>query len=293
MTNTDSLVYLRNDRCPDGGFLPAAEAWVRPDDRGFQFGDGVYEVIRSYQGRLFMMDRHLVRLRRSLAELRIEPPDLAKLGPVAGRLLEANRLGATEALVYIQVTRGAAPRGHAFPQPPVLPTIFVQASAFAPEPGAAESGVMALIVPDIRWHRCDIKTVCLLPNALARQQAREAGASDAIFCRDGFITEGTHTNVFGVRDGIIHTHPLGPHILDGITRQIALEICAAEGIEVRETPIPEQRLDRLDELFLAGTTVEITPVVRLERGPVGEGVPGPVTRLIQAGFRNRLEPAPR
>lgn len=279
------VVYLRSDRFPEGAFLPESDAGIRPDDRGFLFGDGIYEVIRCYGSRMLLLDRHLARLCRNAAEVRLARPDPKELAAIGGRLVNENGLGRSDATVYIQLTRGAAPRRHAFPDPPVPPTLYVRAAAFDPATVTDENGISAVTVPDIRWTRCDIKTICLLPGVLARQRACEAGAAEALFVRDGRVTEGTHTNIFGARAGELLTHPAGPHILDGITRQLIIELAAGLDIPVRETPILEEELPALDELLLTGTTVEVAPVIKLNGRPVADGRPGPLTRRLQAAFR--------
>jgi len=285
MTNPD-CVYYRSAGFPAGGGMPKDDVAISPDDRGFLFGDGVYEVMRSYDGKLFRPDEHLSRLQSSLATVRIPLGDAAGLKRIAVELLERNGLASSDATVLIQITRGVCPRMVAVPPRPLLPTVYVETSRL--EPGSSDMGlgVSVITVPDVRWSRCDIKAIGLLPNVLARMQATEAGAAEAVFVRDGVLTEGTHTNVFAVLGGAVHTHPADNHILAGITRSTVLDLCRELRIPVSETSIPETRLPFIDELFLAATTTEVRPVVRVDGRPVANGRAGPVTLRLQAAFRD-------
>lgn len=280
MTTDAEIVYF------NGTYLAKDEVRLSPDDRGFLFADGVYEVVRSYGGTLFALDEHLHRLADGLAALRITGAEPAKLANVSRELLRRNGLGG-DALVYMQVTRGAAPRRHAFPDPAVPPTVYA-----APLPvrsrGDAATGVAVITAPDLRWTRCDIKSVALLPNVLAQQQAVEAGAQEAILVRDGVALEGTATSFFAVFDGVVRTAPCSNYILPSITRGLALELCHTHDIPALERPILQHELRDATELFLAGTTVEIMPVVRLDGVSVGRGTPGPVTRRLHQLFKARI-----
>lgn len=278
-TSYDMIVYY------NGSFQPKDGVCVSPDDRGFLLSDGVYEVIRAYRGRLFKLDDHLQRLARSLREIRIHGVEVDRLHGVAERLIEENDLARGDASVYIQVTRGVATRRHAFPSAGTLPTVYVRASRFRRHPDTWNRGIKVVLIPDIRWTRCDIKAVALLPNVLANQQAKEHGAWEAVFVRDGVVTEGSHTNVCAVFDGQVVTHPLGPHILGGITREVVLELCRELQVPVHESPIPEPSLSRAAEMMIIGTTTEITPVVQVDDWQVADGRPGPVTRTLQQAFR--------
>ncbi|MBN1659649.1 MAG: D-amino acid aminotransferase [Anaerolineae bacterium] len=280
------IVYL------NGAFLPQDEVHISPDDRGFLFADGAYEVVRSYDGRLFRLHDHLQRLQRSLREIRIEPPDLDSLAAAAHQLVRRNGLLEGDATVYFQVTRGTAPRKHVFPPPGTPSTLYVTASPFQPAPDKWEKGVAVILVPDIRWTRCDIKSLLLLPNVLASQQARERGAEEALFVRDGFVTEGAHTNFCAVLDGTLVTHPANHLILDGITRRLILDLCADLGIPTRQAPIPVAELSAAAELMIVGTTVEIKPVIQVDDWPVANGRPGSITRRLQAAFRALVASAP-
>lgn len=270
----------------NGRYLPKAEVRLSPDDRGFLFADGVYEVVRSYAGRLFQAHAHLERLRRGLAALEIAYQDVDGLEGVFGELIARNALASGDASVYLQVTRGAAPRTHAFPDPPVAPTVYAEARPLKPR-GDPKQGVGVITVPDTRWARCDIKSVGLLPNVLANQRARQAGAVEAIFVRDGVALEASASSVFGVFGGEVRTAPKSNYILPSITRDVVLSICREAGVPASETPIFLDALVRADELFLAGTTVEVMPIVSVDGKPVADGGPGPVTRELVRLFQAR------
>jgi D-alanine transaminase len=282
------VVYL------NGEFLPRERATLSVDDRGFIFGDGIYEVTRVVNGRLFEADRHMRRLQYGLRGIGIDPritPD--QIIDIHYRLIQENGLTSGEGTVYLQITRGAAPRTHYFPPAGTAPTVFLSASPFTPNKAQREQGATAVTYPDIRWSRCDLKTVNLLGAVLAKQHAVAAGSLEAVFIRDGVITEGSHTNVFGVIDGQLRTYPRSNYILPGITRDVVLELAVEEGINVRETPIFQQEIGRLDELFVTGTTSDVTPIVQLDGRPIGAGTPGPITRQLGAAIDRRLyAPAP-
>jgi D-alanine transaminase len=266
-------------------FMPKDEVRISPDDRGFLFADGAYEVIRVYQGRLFQTGRHLQRMARSLRELRMAGPQPDRLAEIAEQLIRDNRLENEEALVYMQITRGAAPRKHAFPGHEVPPTVYVAAFPFQSPAEKLEKGVGIILVPDIRWTRCDIKSVSLLPNVLAQQQAKDSGAEEAVFVRDGALTEGTHTNFAAVFEEQLVTFPQSHYILPGITRAVVLDLCRGLNIPVKEYPILETDLKNATEMMVLSTTSEIMPVVQVNDWPVGDGKPGPVTRTLQRAFR--------
>jgi D-alanine transaminase len=257
---------------------------VSVEDRGFVFGDGVYEVLRAINGRLFATRFHNQRLERSLDGVRIslESGDSpAKFVEIGKQLLKENNLLQGQATLYMQVTRGATTRVHNFPAPDVTPTVYISAARFTPYSDLAESGAPAITHPDLRWARCDLKTLNLLPNVLASQTAKERGAFEAMLIRDGVVTEGTKTNFFGVVDGSLRTHPTDSHILPGITRSVLRDLARGLGIELDETPIKASEIPRLSELFLTGTTTDVMPVVKLDDKPVGKGKPGELTRKLQ------------
>ena len=274
-----STVYL------NGRYIPKEEALVPVDDRGFVLSDGIYEVAPAYSGRLFRLDQHLERMRRGLLEIRIgfDPERLREIAP---RLLAANGLEDEEtSLVYVQVTRGVAPRTHHFPEGRVEPTVYAFAKAFKRPPREEwEQGFPAITVPDRRWARVDIKSIALLPNVLAQQAAVEAGATDALLVKDGVALEGAHSNFFAVIDGTVVTHPRTNAILHGITRGFVLEVAEGLGIPVEERPIQLEELLGAEETFFTGTTTEIRPVAKIDGRPVGDGRTGPVARRLFEAF---------
>ncbi len=277
------LVYF------NGRFMPKEEVRLSPDDRGFLFADGVYEVLHSYGGKLFRAEDHLARMARSLREVRIVGPDAETLGEIAARLIHVNDLAGGDAVIYIQVTRGAAPRRHAFPEPDIPPTVYAFAYPVQRSQEKWDNGVKVILVPDIRWTRCDIKSIALLPGVLASQRARDAGADEAVFVRDGAITEGAHTSFCAVFDGQVVTYPRTHYILPGITRRVVLELCRDLDIPFREYPILESRMRQADEMMILGTVTEIVPVVQVDNWLVGDGRPGPITRSLQRAYCEMLQ----
>ncbi len=269
----------------NGAFLPREEARIPVDDRGFLFGDGVYEVTPFYGGVPFRLPRHLERMRRGLAALGISM-EVESLESLHGELLARNGLeGAEMAIVYLQVTRGAAPRTHHFPDPAPAPTVYAYARAFQrPAPEEWGKGYGAIIVPDLRWARADLKTVQLLPNVLAQQAARAAGVADALLVRDGLALEGAHNNLFAVFGDRVATHPLSNQVLPGITREAVLDAARERGIPVEERPIPLTELQDATELFFTGTTTEVRPTVEVDGRPVGDRRVGRLTRSLHEGF---------
>lgn len=280
--------YYKGERTPNGLYLPKDKVCISPNDRGFMFADGVYEVIRTYKGKFFHLSEHLKRLKRSLDAVQINYRSMTKIESIVRELLKRNNLHKKDASIYIQITRGVWHRSHAFPTEAVLPTVYIETSHFIPHNYDAKKGVSAITASDIRWGRCDIKSVGLLANVLARQRAVDNKAAEAIFIRDGVIIEGTHSNVFGVKDGVVMTHPKTNHILAGITRDTVIDLCAKLRIPLTETCIPECRIFELDELFLAGTTVEVMPVVKVNSKPITKGHPGKITETLQKAFRDHV-----
>jgi D-alanine transaminase len=268
----------------NGEFIPKEAVKLSPDDRGFLFADGVYEVIRIYQGQLFALEPHLKRMDDGLRDLRICKPSV-DFKKVAQRLIRENDLTESDGIVYIQITRGPAPRKHAFPKEEISPTIYAFVSpAQAPE-AQWQTGVKVILTPDIRWTRCNIKSIALLPNTLANQQAKENNAFEAIFVRNGIVTEGSLSNFCGVFEGQLFTHPKSQYILPGITRDIVLDLCQDLNIPVKEYPMLEQDLKKADELMVVGTTTEVMPVVQVDDWQVGNGHPGPITRKLHQAFQ--------
>lgn len=274
----------------NGNFVEKDSIRIDPDDRGFLFGDGVYDVVRVYHGKSFRLNDHLQRMLRNCGELALTAPAMAILSSITGKLLEKNlpEIPDGNAIIYYQVTRGRAPRTHAFPDPPVPETMLVTMHSFYTDPDKLENGVNAIIYPDERWKRCDIKSLNLIPNVLGSQAAAVRDAYDVLFEKNGFITEGTHTSVIGVKSGEIYTHPLTRDILPGITRSVVHSICKTRGIPWNDTAIRVDELDQLDELAFLGTTTEIMPIIRVEGNPVGNGKPGPVVKRLQSEF-NKLQ----
>lgn len=271
----------------NGMFMAKEEVRLSPDDRGFLFADSLYEVIRSYQGRLFMAEDHIARLNYGARQLQLQLADYTDLLDVAHELIGRNNLGSADATVYIQVTRGAAKRGHAFPVPNPEPTIYVAAAAFddtRPQRHRQE-GIHAITVPDQRWARCDMKTTALTANVLANQQAVANGAEEAVFVRDGVLLEGTHANFMAVFDDVLVTAPLSNYILGGITRKAVLEICRRHDIDVGLRPIFAKDVAEAQEMMIVGTTTEVMSIGWLDGRQVGDGRPGPMAIRLQELFR--------
>jgi D-alanine transaminase len=272
----------------NGNFIPKEDIRISPDDRGFLFGDGIYEVMKWYGGFFFDPESHLARLKRSLGEVRIKWQQADLFQTFARELIKINGLDEKHALIYLQVTRGAAPRNHAFPNPDVEPTVY----SFARENGKAdaeqENGVSVLLRKDIRWSRCDIKSVSLLANTLSFQEAHEKGMKECIFVRDGFITEGSRSNIFFVVNSALYTHPESGYILSGVTRKNIIRMAKESGIEVREEPVAEKDLGKIEEAFISNTSAEVTPVGFFDTLRVGNGKPGPVTLRIFKSFQDEI-----
>lgn len=258
----------------NGVFSPLAETRVSVLDRGFIFGDGVYEVIPVFGGRLFRLAEHLGRLAASLEAVRIPRP-LSEDEWAAVLQSLVGRNGGGDQSVYLQVTRGVARRDHVLPGP-VTPTVFAMSTPMTPPP---EPGpVSAISCEDIRWRYCHIKAIGLLPNVLLRMQAADAGAYEAILIRDGRVTEGAASNVFAVEDGVVSTPPKGPELLPGITRDLIVELLQGAGLSCEEQPISAGQLAAADEIWLTSSVRELVPVTTLDGRPVGTGRPGPLWR---------------
>jgi D-alanine transaminase len=272
----------------NGKFLPVNRIRISPDDRGFLFADGIYEVVRWYEGFFYDMESHMSRLRRSMKEIRIAWPEADVFPSVALELISLNNLEDHPSLVYLQVTRGPAKRKHAFPSPAVKPTIYAFARGFRPGTELIEKGIGTILRKDIRWTRCDIKSISLLPNILNFQNAIEKDCHECIFVRDGVITECACSNVFFVIGDVIHTHPESEIILSGITRKNVLRLARQEGIKVSESALPESRLKDITEAFVTNTSFEIAPVISIENRTVGKGIPGPVTKLLKQKFLSEI-----
>ncbi|MFO7846815.1 MAG: aminotransferase class IV [Balneolaceae bacterium] len=275
----------------DGTYLNHKAAAVSVADRGFVFGDGIYEVVRVVNGHFFMEQEHLERMDEGLKGLKIstDPSLRARIPDISRELIRRNDLQNGQAKVYIQITRGAAwPRTHTFPEPEADPTVYLSAEPFTPHTELHESGVDTISVADVRWARCNLKTVNLLPNILAKQEAKQRGVNSAIMIRDGVITESPNANIFGVKDGVLRTYPATNYILSGITRSAVLAIAEDEGIGVDLQPIGQHELFDMDELFFTGTTTDIQPINRVDGRPVGSGKPGSVCRKVQKIYNSKL-----
>lgn len=272
--------------CVNGRYGSIDKASVPINDRGFLFGDSVYEVFHAHGGRLWVAERHYRRIENSLAAIALKA-DLARIRRWVDETLRQSELA--EALVYLQVTRGVAPRAHAFPAQ-CEPTVVVTARPLISMPEAERlRGVRAITVPEIRWHRRNIKSTNLLPNVLAKQRAIEVGAYEALFVEDdGTVNEGSSTNVFLVRARQLHTPSKGSHILPGITRDLLVETACKAGYHVQERRIALPELFEADEVFLSGTTTEVLGVVNLDGRPIADGRVGPVTRALFDAYGRRI-----
>jgi D-alanine transaminase len=269
--------------CVNGRFSSLADAVVSIEDRGFQFGDGVYEVIRTYRGQPFAIDEHLSRLGRSAQALNL-PSGCAREQWIS-LIQEGLRLSRfPETKIYLQITRGQAPRDHPFPASSTPTTVLTFCELHPLDASVRKAGVEAISMDDIRWGRCDIKSVNLLANVLARQRAKEAGVFEAILVREGAVTEGSVSNVMVVRNGTIQTAPEGHKILSGVTRAIVLELARKENIPVAEAFVTREELLAASEVFLTGTTVEVLPVVRVDGHAIGTGLPGPVSQILSRSW---------
>ena len=269
----------------NGRFMPLEEAMIPVLDRGFIFGDGVYEVIPVYSRRPFRLAEHLRRLQNSLDAISLKNPHTdAEWGALIAELIACNE-GADQYL-YLHITRGVAKRDHAFPKV-VTPTVFMMSSPLLPP--AAElksSGVSAITTIDNRWLRCDIKAISLLPNVLLRQSAVEAGTMEAVLLREGFMTEGAASNIFVVQNGVVLAPPKNHLMLPGITYDLVLELAQAEGIPTQVAPVAEATLRSANEIWLTSSTREVLPITLLDGKPVGMGQPGPLFKRMDALYQN-------
>ena len=274
----------------NGRFCPLAEAVVSVEDRGYQFADGVYEVVATYGGCPYALEPHLARLQGNLEALHL-PLDICEYGLRAKLMEGIERSGFGETLVYIQVTRGVAPRRHEFPAVSVTPTVVMTFKELHRLPrDLYDRGVEVISTADLRWKRCDIKSIALLPNILAKQSAAQAGAFEALLVdAEGRVTEGASTTAFCIQAGRLYTAPIGPHILPSITRGILLDLARKLGLPIDEEFCMLEQFKAADEVFLAGTTTEAMPVVQIDDAIIGDGAPRPITRQIRAAFLESLE----
>ncbi len=271
------VVYLNDN------FVKENEACLSPNDRGFIFADGVYEVTKYYKGKAFRMNDHIERLKRSLNEIGIHFEGIDKLESISAELLKRNKLADEDAGVYWQITRGVHQRVHHFPKD-IQPTLYAFAQALPSATEKLQKGIKTILREDIRWQRCDIKSISLLPNTMLYNETVEKGAGECILIRDGFVTEATHSSLIAVKNGILITRPLSNLILPGITRKVVMELGATHQIPVEERLFSKEELLDMDEVFICGTGSEIMPVVQIEDHSIGDGVPGQLTRNIQQLF---------
>jgi D-alanine transaminase len=274
---------VQNVAFVNGTFMPLAEANVSIEDRGFQFGDGVYEVIRTYKGRPFSLEAHLARLDRSAMALDLTQP-YSRTDWIRHILEGIERAAYPESKIYLQITRGVAPRDHAYTDD-ATPTVVMTVREFHPlDRSVQAAGVDAMTTEDIRWGRCDIKSVNLLANVLARQKVKQARVFEAILVHAGLVTEGAISNVMVVQRGTVVTAPEGMRILSGVTRGIVLDLARNAGFSVQERFVSQAELYGADEVFLTGTTVEVLAVVRIDGKMIGGGRPGQITQQLAASF---------
>jgi D-alanine transaminase len=279
----DPSVYV------NGNFVPLSKASISVLDRGFIFGDGVYEVVPIYHGQPFRMQEHLNRLARSLAKLEITPPmDKSAWLDLVKQLvaLEPER---ECAMVYIQVTRGVAKRDHAFPEPPVKPTVFAMLAPMTPPgPEPRNKGLSAISIPDDRWLHCDIKSVSLLGNVLAKQAAVKAGVDEVVQFRDDYLTEAASCNIWVAKNGSVYAPPKDNLVLEGIRYGLLEELCREREIPFHLAPVSRADVENADELMLSSATREILPIVRLDHRKVGNGEPGPVYKQLRQAYDDRI-----
>lgn len=273
----------------NGEMVESGAKVVSLDDRGYCFGDGVYEVVRVYNGRAFAFSYHQDRLYRSMREMdipvRMPPDELQELHEI---MIEQSEI--TDGYIYLQITRGVTPRHHAFERSKLEPQMYMFIKPITTDLGALQEGVKAITLPDERWARVDIKTLNLIPNILAQTKAEKKGAYTAILVRDGIVTEGATSNVFVMKDGVCYTHPANHHILKGITRQLVVtRVAPTAGITIIEREFDEAFLKDADEIFFTDTIGGIIPITTLNREPVGDGKPGKAAKVLVEQLQHLME----
>ncbi|MCA1056841.1 D-amino-acid transaminase [Rossellomorea aquimaris] len=274
----------------NGEYIERSDAKVDIEDRGYQFGDGIYEVIRVYEGTVFTMSEHLERLYKSAEKMKLTVPyEMEELTSMVGRLIEVNKV--EDGFIYMQVSRGISPRQHHFPGKDVPASVIAYTKEFKRPVKQMSEGVTATLVEDIRWLRCDIKSLNLLGNILAKEEAASKGDFEAIQHRGETVTEGSSSNVFIVKDGTVYTHPVTNLILNGITRRVIKDLADENGVPFVERTFTVEELFEADEIFIASTTSEVMPVIKVDDTVVGQGVPGPVTMALQSWFTDRIKAA--
>ena len=272
----------------NGEQMPLSEVRVSVLDRAFLFGDGIYEVIRVYDGRPFLYSQHLDRLARNLDKLSLST-DIDNIKSRIEQTIAATDFA--DATVYIQVTRGVAPRTHRYPRPTPEPNVLIYVAKLNdPYREYRQDGAAVIVTPDMRWKRCDIKSLNLLANCMASEAAHAAGCVEALLVDEsGKLIEGSRSSLFGVRDGMVLTAPLGAHILPGITRRLLMTLCERASIAIHEEAIFQDEISTFDELFLTGTTMEILPVVKVDETTIGSGRPGPVVRSLVDEYKRYVD----
>lgn len=269
-------------------FVEEQEAKIAYNDRGYNFGDGIYEYVRIYDNKLFTAKEHFERLLRSASEIGLDlNHTVESLTTLVREFAQVNQV--TNGGVYIQVTRGAAPRDHAFPTPSVEPVLTGFVKSYDRPYKALEEGVSVVTTEDIRWLRCDIKSLNLLGNVLAKEYATKYNAEEAIQHRGEIVTEGASSNVYAIKDGAVYTHPANNFILNGITRRVIQWVCEDENIEFNEEPFTIDFLKSADEVIISSTSVEVMPVVLIDGEPVADGKVGRITRQLQKGFEKYIQ----
>lgn len=269
-------------------FVEEQEAKIAYNDRGYNFGDGIYEYVRIYDNKLFTAKEHFERLLRSASEIGLDlNHTVESLTTLVREFAQVNQV--TNGGVYIQVTRGAAPRDHAFPTPSVEPVLTGFVKSYDRPYKALEEGVSVVTTEDIRWLRCDIKSLNLLGNVLAKEYATKYNAEEAIQHRGDIVTEGASSNVYAIKDGVVYTHPANNFILNGITRRVIQWVCEDENIEFNEEPFTIDFLKSADEVIISSTSVEVMPVVLIDGEPVADGKVGRITRQLQKGFEKYIQ----
>lgn len=266
------------------------EVKIDMEDRGYQFSDGVYDVVRAYNGRFFTLDAHVDRFFSSMERIEIDAPfTKEELKKQLHHLLEINQIDTGN--IYFQISRGiASPRDHIFPEPGAVPPVFTASATVVPRnQDKMDKGITASIVPDMRWLHCDIKSISLLGNILAKHEAHKKGFDEAVLHRDGMVTECSSSNMWMVKDGIVYTHPDGNLILPGITKKVILEAAEKAGIPVKEERFHLEQLAQADEAFSSSTTIEVLPIINIDDKPVGQGKKGPIVEKLQRYFVAEVE----
>lgn len=272
-----SYVYINDE------LLKRHQAKVDIEDRGYQFGDGIYEVVGIYTGKPVLLDEHITRLFESSQKIDLELPyDFQSIKEKLLKLIDLNKIN--EGIIYFQFTRGVASRDHVFSNHDMKPNFVAYMKSVDIPTDQQENGVNTILSDDIRWDRCDIKSLNLLPNILAKQKAAEKGAFEAILHKGNIVTEGSSTNLFMVKDENLYTHPANNYILNGITRQKVIEICHELNVQVIEKPFTIESLINADEVFITGTRIDIVPVVKIDHYNIGQGKRGDITKKLQRAF---------